>query len=199
MFRWREGMRYWPEFLRTKGFSLADYLLNDESIGPKSFHKSDASTSLLQRQIDDVTHFSLPVLLRHEDRNSMAWSIESRVPFLDHRLVEFLLGLPVEFKLRSGQSKALLRHAFSGALPDAVLNRRDKMGYATPQSVWMQGALGERLLEELIDSKLASSILDVREFVTHWRSGSEARRSAMQAYLFRAGIFAAWARRFSVQ
>ena len=212
--RWREGIRYWPELLRPKGHLLSDYMIGNHLLGgdllggdlPRdasasagSFHRSSANVSLLQRQMDDLSRFSLPVLLRHEDRNSMAWSVESRVPFLDHRLVEFLLGLPVEFNLRSGQTKALLRHAFAGALPEAVLNRRDKMGYATPQSVWMQGPLGVRMLEELNESKLASSMLDVRAFTTRWHAASAPRRASMQASLFRAGIFAAWARRFSVQ
>jgi asparagine synthase (glutamine-hydrolysing) len=204
VFRWREGIRYWPESLRPKGHLLGDYLLGDDSPGPtsasaRSFHQSSADVSLVQRQLDDLRRFSLPVLLRHEDRNSMAWSVETRVPFLDHRLVEFLLGLPVEFNLRSGQTKALLRRAFSGALPEAVLNRRDKMGYATPQSVWMQGPLGVRMLEELNESKLASAMLDVRAFTKRWRTASTSRRFAMQTSLFRAGVFSAWARRFSVQ
>jgi asparagine synthase (glutamine-hydrolysing) len=81
---------------------------------------------------------SLPVLLRYEDRNSMAWSIESRVPFLDYRLVEFVAGLPDELRLRHGRSKVVLREALRGVIPAGVAARRDKMGFVTPEEVWLR-------------------------------------------------------------
>lgn len=67
----------------------------------------------------------------------MAWSIESRVPFLDYRLVEFLAGLPDEMKLRLGVTKVVLRRAMDGVLPEAVRDRRDKMGFVTPEQTWL--------------------------------------------------------------
>ncbi|MGH7650095.1 MAG: asparagine synthetase B family protein, partial [Gemmatimonadaceae bacterium] len=88
----------------------------------------------LRRQTFDT---SLPVLLRYEDRNSMAWSIESRVPFLDYRLVEFLAGLPDEMKLHRGVTKVVLRRALAGVIPEAVRDRRDKMGFVTPERSWL--------------------------------------------------------------
>lgn len=81
---------------------------------------------------------SLPMLLHAEDRDSMAHSIEARVPFLDYRLVEFVLGLPDEFKLSEGLTKRVLREAMRGVLPEAVRNRVDKMGFVTPEEVWMR-------------------------------------------------------------
>jgi asparagine synthase (glutamine-hydrolysing) len=83
------------------------------------------------------TH-SLPALLHHEDRNSMAFSIEARLPFLDARLLEFLVALPVRYKLRNGQSKFILRNATQGLLPEPVRLRSDKMGFATPQDQWLR-------------------------------------------------------------
>jgi len=94
----------------------------------------DLNDSLLRQTLET----SLPVLLRYEDRNSMAWSIESRVPFLDYRLVEFLAGLPDHFKLREGVTKRVMREGMHGVLPEAVRNRRDKMGFVTPEQVWLQ-------------------------------------------------------------
>jgi asparagine synthase (glutamine-hydrolysing) len=198
LLRWREGARYLPASLRPTGTALSDFLLNDCAPTPQHFHKQGAGVSLQQRQLDDLVQFSLPGLLRYEDRNSMAWSVEARVPFLDHRLVEFLLGLPVNFKLRLGQTKAILRHAFAESLPSSIVNRRDKMGFATSQSVWMQGALGKRMLAELHESRLTASILDVRQLSKQWNTTSDSGRAALQASLFRAGIFAAWTRRYSV-
>jgi len=71
----------------------------------------------------------LPALLRYEDRNSMAHSIESRVPFLDYRLVEFLFTLPDDLKIRGVTTKYILRKAMEGILPEAIRNRKDKIGF----------------------------------------------------------------------
>ncbi|CAI4033174.1 Asparagine synthetase (glutamine-hydrolyzing) [Nitrospira tepida] len=83
------------------------------------------------------TH-SLPALLHHEDRSSMAFSVEARLPFLDSNVVEFLLGAPPELKLSRGRSKAILRDALAGVLPPEVAGRVDKMGFSTPQDRWLR-------------------------------------------------------------
>lgn len=81
---------------------------------------------------------SLPMLLRYEDRNSMAHSIESRVPFLTPSLVSFVYRLPEEHLIaRDGTSKNVFRQAMRGIVPDAVLDRRDKIGFATPEKGWL--------------------------------------------------------------
>jgi asparagine synthase (glutamine-hydrolysing) len=81
---------------------------------------------------------SLPMLLHWEDRDSMAHSIEARVPFLDYRLVEFVLGLPDELKIADGTTKRVLREGMRGSLPERVRNRVDKMGFVTPEEVWLR-------------------------------------------------------------
>jgi asparagine synthase (glutamine-hydrolysing) len=88
---------------------------------------------------DYLTRRRLPALLHWEDRNSMAFSREARVPFLDYRLVEFAFALADECKLHDGWDKALIRK--SGILPEAIARRRDKMGFVTPQEGWMNGPL----------------------------------------------------------
>jgi asparagine synthase (glutamine-hydrolysing) len=81
---------------------------------------------------------SLPALLRYEDRNSMAHSIESRVPFLTRPLVEFVFSLPEHFLMSAdGTGKTVLRAALRGLVPDAVLDRRDKIGFQTPERGWL--------------------------------------------------------------
>jgi asparagine synthase (glutamine-hydrolysing) len=80
----------------------------------------------------------LPSLLRFEDRNSMAHSIESRVPFLTIEFAEFLLSLPEEYLIdEKGVSKAVFREAMRGIVPDAILDRREKKGFATPDFKWL--------------------------------------------------------------
>jgi asparagine synthase (glutamine-hydrolysing) len=88
-----------------------------------------------------VTSESLPGLLRYEDRNSMAFSIEARVPFLDYRLIEFVFGLPPSARIHDGTTKVVLRRALSGIIPEAIRVRQDKIGFATPQEQWLRGPL----------------------------------------------------------
>jgi asparagine synthase (glutamine-hydrolysing) len=91
---------------------------------------------------------SLPSLLHYEDRNSMAFSIESRVPFLDHRLVEFGFQLPMQDKIHGAETKYILRQSLSGLLPDAIRDRKDKKGFVTPgENKWLRGPL-KHLLEQ---------------------------------------------------
>ncbi len=85
---------------------------------------------------------TLPTLLHFEDRNSMAFSIESRVPFLDHRLVEYGFSLPIKWRLKNGETKYILREAMQDVLPDAIYKRKDKKGFVTPgEQRWAQGPL----------------------------------------------------------
>jgi asparagine synthase (glutamine-hydrolysing) len=94
-----------------------------------------------------LTAIGLPALLRFEDRNSMAHSIEARVPLLDHRLVEYALALPVASKLRGAETKSVLRRALVGTLPEPVRTRRDKIGFrAEPRVTW---ELASRRRDEL--------------------------------------------------
>ena len=87
----------------------------------------------------------LPHYLRVEDRNSMAHSVESRVPFLDHRLVEHALRLPARWKMSDGWNKRVLRDAMSGRIPDSVRLRRQKFGFPTSSRRWFAGPLADGL------------------------------------------------------
>lgn len=87
-----------------------------------------------------VAHFNykLEHLLRWEDRNSMAFSIEARVPYLDYRLIEYVLSLPEEIKIRAGETKYLQKNSVGKySIPD-IVNRKDKIGFTTPENEWME-------------------------------------------------------------
>jgi asparagine synthase (glutamine-hydrolysing) len=101
--------------------------------------------------VQTLTQTSLPALLRYEDRNSMAHSVEARLPFLDYRVVEFLLSLPVDQKIRHGLSKWVLRNAVKGLIPEEVRQRRDKIGFSTPEDIWLRKDLRE-FAETIISS-----------------------------------------------
>lgn len=96
-----------------------------------------------------LTATNLPMLLHWEDRDSMAHAVESRVPFLDYRLVEFVLGLPDEAKLANGVTKRVLREAMRGILPERIRTRMDKMGFVTAEEVWLREKAPERFRQAL--------------------------------------------------
>jgi asparagine synthase (glutamine-hydrolysing) len=109
-------------------------------------------------------YLSLPMLLRYEDRSSMAHSIEARVPFLDHRLVEFALELGPQHKIVGGQTKSVLRNAMRDRLPPEIVDRRDKLGFATPEAIWFRGPLKGQILDAVENTLRAfPDLLDAEE------------------------------------
>jgi asparagine synthase (glutamine-hydrolysing) len=100
---------------------------------------------------DKMTHFDfkclLPALLHVEDRMSMAHGLESRVPFLDHPLVEFVATIPADIKFKDGNMKYLLKQVFNSKIPGDILKRRDKMGFPVPLKEWFSLELKEFILD----------------------------------------------------
>jgi asparagine synthase (glutamine-hydrolysing) len=100
---------------------------------------------------DKMTHFDfkclLPALLQVEDRMSMAHGLESRVPFLDHPLVEFAATVPADVKFKGGNMKHMLKQIFGEEIPSNILNRRDKMGFPVPLKEWFAGDLKDFVLD----------------------------------------------------
>ena len=94
--------------------------------------------SVAELSIEQLTKTSLPKQLRWCDRDSMAHSIESRVPFLDYRIIEFLASIPESYKLDEGITKRILRESMRPYLPERVTNRIDKMGFVTPAELWVK-------------------------------------------------------------
>jgi asparagine synthase (glutamine-hydrolysing) len=146
----------------------------------------------------DLFETGLPHLLRYEDRNSMAFSIESRVPFLTPKLAEFVFSLPEEFIIApNGTSKAVFRAAMRGIVPDAILQRRDKIGFATPEKAWLQA------LRPWVESKLQSEhacripALRSRELLRHWERSVGGGKS-IDSHLWRAINLIEWSRQFGV-
>ena len=101
------------------------------------------------RQMHDVTHVSLPTLLRYEDRNSMGNSVESRLPFMDYRLLEVALALPDAVKLRGGFGKWILREVARGKIPEEIRKARYKRGFDVRESDWFEQGLGAAMRDAL--------------------------------------------------
>ena len=97
--------------------------------------------------LTNLLYTSLPEYLRYEDRNSMANSTESRLPFLDYRLVEWAVSLPNEFKILNGTNKRIVREAVKSYSPKSIIERTDKMGFVSPQEMWQKTVMKELMVD----------------------------------------------------
>jgi asparagine synthase (glutamine-hydrolysing) len=104
-----------------------------------------------------MTHFDfktlLSALLQVEDRMSMAHGLESRVPFLDHPLIEFAATIPSNIKFKGGTLKKILKDALRDELPDSIYNRNNKMGFPVPLNEWLKGELKGFITEIFLSTK----------------------------------------------
>jgi asparagine synthase (glutamine-hydrolysing) len=129
----------------------------------------------LQRQLLREAFFvSLPQLLRYGDRNSMAFSREVRLPFLDRRVAEFALSLPPEFLFRDGLTKRVLRDAVRDIVPAEVLARTDKVGFEPPQAQWLQSPAGRDWVASVVLDERAreSGLYDTAAIEADVRAGA---------------------------
>jgi asparagine synthase (glutamine-hydrolysing) len=150
----------------------------------------------LRRYLVLLQRRGLRELLRYEDRNSMAHSLEARVPFLDHRLAELLFSLDGSRLIERGRTKAVLREALADLLPEKVRERRDKLGFVTPEGRWLRGALGD----------LAADVFASRSFAGRGFVDAAAARRRLERHrsgrleagmeLWRALNLELWARTF---
>jgi asparagine synthase (glutamine-hydrolysing) len=119
---------------------ISENWLVDSNVDPRPafLHGTSGRDRLRSSLLETMFVTSVPHLLRYEDRNSMRFSVESRVPFLHVDLVEYLYSLPEEYLISSdGCSKYVFREAMRGIVPDSILDRRDKVGFATPERSWL--------------------------------------------------------------
>ncbi len=212
----RRGYRYLPNRLRRLlGVdSLLQRVLRadwDPAVGDESTpatrwwrhatsgDRDDGWTTMQAVQVEDILVDTLPLLLRMEDRSSMAFSIEARVPLLDHRLVEYGLSLPDHLKIQGGTSKYAVREATRGLMPEAVRLRKTKLGFAAPDSRWLDGQLRPQVTE-LIEGSLRCERFVDPEPLRRWYRSPAAAEANPEAYgsLFRVLALEMWMRAFEV-
>lgn len=151
-------------------------------------YKSDrvlSKRALREELYRTVVADTLPMLLRYEDRNSMAHSIESRVPFLTPQFAQFIFTLPEHFLVAdNGETKSVFRSAMSELLPDAIVRRKDKIGFATDELAWIQNSSSwvEGLLDKAREYKFinASRLTDIWQRV---RSGNSRQTTLLWRHL----------------
>lgn len=136
-FGWAEAKRY------LSGTSISkDSILSGKT--KAAFTKAPLGaigSTMADRQWQDYRQYSVPYLTHYEDRMSMAFGREIRLPFLDYRLVEYLLNAPIELKLNRGWTKYLLRVSYQALLPKGITWRKDKQGFTNPQEAWLKNEL----------------------------------------------------------
>lgn len=155
--------------------------------------------SVRSMSVSQLTASNLQMLLHWEDRNSMAHSVESRVPFVDYRLVEFVVGLPDDFKLFRGVTKRVLRESMRSTIPTAIVERMDKLGFVTPEEAWVR-ELAPQAFRQQIERTLetAPNLFDPDAL----RAEMECIIAGTKTFSFlpwRVANFGAWCRAFSVK
>jgi asparagine synthase (glutamine-hydrolysing) len=175
-----------PSFqARLGGYSAIEVLR-------KFWREAPCQDPLSRVQYVDMKTYLPGDILTKVDRASMAHSLEVRVPFLDHKLVEWVSGLPPDLRLRDGQGKYLLKRAMAPYLPHDLLHRR-KMGFAVPLTRWFRGPLREVVRREVLGEEMADAgILDreyARRLVDEHQSGARDHSAALWTLLaFAAGL-----------
>ena len=116
----------------------------------KNYIKTDRYGGTFEKLLyNEMFINNLPSLLHYEDRNSMAFSIEARVPYLEVELVNYISSLAHDQKIRNGVTKFVLRNAIKGIVPEEIRNRMDKMGFVTPEESWMRYELKDYMMDIL--------------------------------------------------
>ncbi len=143
-------------------------------VSPPPVYQWDLGKEPFRKMLyQSVMQTSLPMLLRYEDRNSMAHSVESRVPFLTPALINFIFSLPEEQIVDiKGNSKSVFREAMRGLVPAPILERRDKVGFSTPEKRWLKDL--QPWVEKALNSEAAASIsaLNLERIKQEWRGVS---------------------------
>ena len=205
-----ELLRYLPYMRKGKNVSLlADLNMIRQFLGKTSstdirhryLEKRFATRTLCNSYqendrflLNDFDRIVLPALLRYVDRNSMAFSIEDRLPFLDYRLVEYAMGLPLNAKIAGGYSKAIMRRALR--MPESIRRRRDKIGFYTPENSWLLSHSAEyRAVFEAPDFR-AGRYIDREKIAADWEKLSGGKDDIG---LFRYLCLEKWMRIFDVQ
>ena len=144
-----------------KGFLIGLYriIFGDKILNftIKKVLKKNFEPDLNKKLAEDI-ETGLVTLLHYDDHTSMAYSIESRLPFMDYRVIEFLASVPACYKIHNGWTKYLARLAFDGKLPDDIVWRRDKMGWPIPEKTWFEGKLEKWFYDKINSCKICKML-----------------------------------------
>jgi asparagine synthase (glutamine-hydrolysing) len=186
-----------------RNISVLDKIVNVEELNKsdRSFETIYSSRSRRPIEISNYQLFSdpLPRYLRWEDRNSMAHSVEARVPFLDHRLVEFAQTLPLDYLDAHNQSKRILVESMKGILPEKIRKRSDKKGFVTPEEKWLKEEFKGNYLQMLQEyHKYSNGLINLEEALNYLRMVQSNKVPFNYTY-WRIILFCVWMKVFKVE
>lgn len=168
-------------YVYFRSFFIRKIRLKNKSLLKSEFKKnkyfnvvkksSESYSSPYKLQQFEITELQLPHLLRYEDRNSMRHSIETRLPFLDYRLVEFCVSLPLNLKIKEGWTKYILRKGINDLLPESIVWRKNKFGFESPDRIWLS-KYNDQMIKEIKNSKVLNYYCDMDVLSSKYKSMS---------------------------
>ena len=181
-------VRAWRLYRKAKSCLNADFVQSYNISERLDIFRRIKTVSDLQ--IQEIQEIQLAHLLKYADRNSMAFSIESRLPFLDYRLVEFALSVPSEYKIRDGWTKNLIREGMKGIIPEDIRKRKNKLGFEVPQAKLMQAVLPQLL------TKIEKGTMLEKYFNMDWLLNTLKRNNINNLVVWKALCLDMWFREF---
>ncbi|MDD5530447.1 MAG: asparagine synthase (glutamine-hydrolyzing) [bacterium] len=151
--------------------------------------------TLKEKSFFAITKYSIPFLLKETERNAGAFGIELKLPFLDHRIVEYVFSLPVKYKIRNSWSKWLLRKSGSDLLPEPVKKRRRKIGFGTPEARWTY-ELRQKVAPIL--NEMSSKYMDKKKLLTLFNDFSNGK-PVQTDFFWRIISLEIWLRKFAIK
>ena len=187
---------------KTKTYKTLTSIISLDRLKAKEHHPYDGmaykSNSIFNIAHRQLLHIPLPKYLRYEDRMSMANSVEARVPFLDHRLVEFTTQLPADYLDGVGETKKILLYGLKNILPAVVLNRKDKIGFVTSEEEWVRRQFTPQFRQLLQDSVDISKGIIKPEALAYFDEIVKGTMPFNYNY-WRLIAFGEWMKKFNVQ
>jgi len=174
-----------PGYLSADTFHVVQSFL-------ESFDARHPGQDVLTRMIYNEFKLRLPeLLLMRVDKITMSTSLEARVPFLDHKLVEFTMDIPMEWKTEGNVAKYLLKKAVRGVIPDEIIYRK-KMGFGAPMSAWLKGDFGSHVEKSLLGSRLLDRGYFDREYIRSLFTQHRAGRTDNATYIWTLFNLSSW-------
>lgn len=174
-----------PEFLKNKLITFSDNLVNKEFfkkyINQSDFNRDFFNSRNLNENVRNHLLMKLHHLLRIEDKNSMRFSVEARVPYLEYQLVEYAMNIPSKYKVYKGEVKYILKQSLKKLLPKLIFERNNKIGYETPMDKWFRSECLANEVESMLkeENQVMERYLNITYIRQKWQEQVEGKNNAM--------------------
>lgn len=184
------AVRYRHVLSNGKSFAGNEFVLSKSR--RDIFNEMVAASSLETNRLSNLWNISLPSLLRYEDKNSMAFSVEARLPFLDHRLVEYIFSIPQDLLIKNGWTKHVLRESMRKKIPEDIRMRKGKLAFSVPQKKWLESIKAE-IVKTFEDDFRSGNFVDKQKVIQLIKNGNYNDK-----LIFRAFNLERWMKVFSL-